>query len=131
MCGIAGACHFDGPPIDPSVLTRMIDRLAHRGPDDSGYRMVDHVGLGNRRLKILDLSSAGHQPMTTDDGRLSVTFNGEIYNYVELKDELLRRGHRFRSHTDTEVVLHSFAEWGTGSTTRAIARSCSRAIGGA
>src|SRR4026209_2856403 len=113
MCGIAGACHFGGPPVDPSLLARMTDRLAHRGPDDSGFLIVDRGGLGNRRLKIIDLSSAGHQPMATGDGRLSVTFNGEIYNYVELREELVRRGSRFRSHTDTEVILHSFAEWGT------------------
>src|SRR5882757_9927606 len=114
MCGIAGAYHFDGRPLDLTIVERMTAKLVHRGPDDGGEIAVDRVALGNRRLKILDLSPAGHQPMGTPDGRLWLTFNGEIYNYVELRRDLVQLGHQFLSHTDTEVILHSFLEWGPG-----------------
>ena len=90
----------------------MTDMLAHRGPDDAGLFVESPVVLGNRRLSILDLSSAGHQPMGSDDGRFWLTYNGEIYNYKELVQDLRACGHRFRSLGDTEVVLRAYSEWG-------------------
>ncbi len=90
----------------------MTDVLAHRGPDDAGLFVDPPVVLGNRRLSILDLSSAGHQPMASEDGRVWITYNGEIYNYKELAQELRARGHRFRSSGDTEVLLRAYVEWG-------------------
>jgi asparagine synthase (glutamine-hydrolysing) len=88
--------------------------MAHRGPDDAGEYWSDdgHVGFGHRRLSIIDLSAAGHQPMQTPDGQFCITFNGEIYNYAELKRELESRGHAFRSSSDTEVILAAYRQWG-------------------
>ncbi len=94
------------------MVRGMLDLLAHRGPDDSGIRQGDHWTLGHVRLSIIDLSSRGHQPMCNEDGSLWLTYNGEIYNYVELRKELAARGHRFRSDSDTEVILHAYEEWG-------------------
>ena len=111
MCGIAGILSFDGRTPDPDLVGRMTDRLAHRGPDDRGIHVAGCVGLGHRRLSILDLSSAGRQPMCTPDGRIWITYNGEVYNFGDLRRELESRGHRFRSRTDTEVVLHAYQEW--------------------
>jgi asparagine synthase (glutamine-hydrolysing) len=111
MCGIAGLIEFAGPA-SRGLLAAMNDRLSHRGPDDHGEWVEGHVGLANRRLAILDLSAAGHQPMQTADGRFCVAYNGEIYNYVELRSELAASGHRFITSTDTEVLLASYAEWG-------------------
>ena len=109
MCGIAGMWRSS----DKDALQKMTDLQAHRGPDDSGIYCDSQrgVGLGHRRLSILDLSPSGHQPMSYADGRLWITYNGEIYNFRELRTELEARGHRFRSNTDTEVVLISYAEW--------------------
>src|SRR5438105_5671658 len=90
----------------------MNDLIAHRGPDDEGMFAAGHIGLGNRRLAIVDLTSAGHQPMSTDDGRLWITYNGEIYNFPELRTDLEARGHRFLSHTDTAVILATYREFG-------------------
>jgi len=116
VCGIAGGL---GEQIAPEVgwMTRL---LSHRGPDDEGVWSSRRfpISLGNRRLKILDLSSSGHQPMTSDDGRWTLTFNGEIYNHPALRDELEARGWRFRSQTDTETVLASLIEWGTAALRR-------------
>jgi len=91
----------------------MTDAIAHRGPDGEGFYIDSFVGLGHRRLSIIDLSAAGHQPMATKDGNYVLTYNGEIYNFQELRVELEGLGHRFVSKTDTEVVLHAYAEWGT------------------
>jgi asparagine synthase (glutamine-hydrolysing) len=119
MCGIAGYIASDNPSGPRDALPRVIARLRHRGPDDEGLcippdqRRPGAVGLANRRLAILDLSPAGHQPMTSADGRWTVTFNGEIYNYRELRTELEGRGRQFRSWSDTEVLMQGFAEWGT------------------
>lgn len=112
MCGIAGLLNAGGRPVDPAVLRRMGDRLAHRGPDDAGIWVDGEAGLAHRRLSILDLSTAGHQPMPNEDGSLHLVFNGEIYNYRELAEELRNRGHRFRSSTDSEVILHLYEEMG-------------------
>jgi asparagine synthase (glutamine-hydrolysing) len=112
MCGIAVVVGLDGAQVDASRLERMAGVLSHRGPDDSGTLMAGPVGLGFRRLSILDLSSAGHQPMTTGDGQVAVVFNGEIYNFVELRKELEGLGHPFRSSGDTEVLLRAYLQWG-------------------
>lgn len=114
MCGIAGLHHFTAPqrPVDAGVLAAMTRSLAHRGPDGEGLWSAPGIGLGHRRLSILDLSDAGRQPMTYADGRFVITYNGEIYNFRELREELRPRGHRFRSNSDTEVILAAYAEWG-------------------
>ena len=115
MCGIAGIFlrqpHEDAAHDQPRLAAAM-DRLRHRGPDDLGFCQRTGLLLGHRRLSILDLSSAGHQPMTSSDGRLVVTLNGEIYNFLELRKELERSGHTFRTGTDTEVLLAAVDEWG-------------------
>lgn len=115
MCGIVGCLEFHAP-VDPSTLLAMRDALAHRGPDDAGAWFSNSadpaIGLGHRRLAIVDLSPLGRQPMTSGDGRLVLVYNGEVYNYRELAVELGRRGHRFRGESDSEVVLAAFAEWG-------------------
>jgi asparagine synthase (glutamine-hydrolysing) len=105
-----------GEPVDKDQLEMLRDAQRHRGPDDAGTWISDDrsIGLGHRRLAIIDLSSAGHQPMTTDDGQLQVVFNGEIYNFKELRSELQSCGHRFRTQSDTEVLLHGYREWGLG-----------------
>lgn len=112
MCGIVGIVNVDREPVETEVLARMRDSMVHRGPDDEGLWIEDGVGLGHRRLSILDLSPAGHQPMTVDEGDLWLTFNGEIFNYVELTEELEALGHTFRSKCDTEVILHLYQEFG-------------------
>jgi asparagine synthase (glutamine-hydrolysing) len=117
MCGIVGVVSGDRP-VSTELLQVMTDVIAHRGPDDDGVYTDGRVGLGNRRLAIIDLSAAGHQPMVDETGELVLTFNGEIYNFRELRAELERLGHRFRSKTDTEVVLRAYAEWGEESFTR-------------
>lgn len=112
MCGIVGLAH--DTPFDEDILTRMCTTLRHRGPDDHGVWMRHDgcVGLGNRRLAIHDLSPAGHMPMEAHGGQLRITYNGEIYNFQELRHDLERRGYRFRSRTDTEVILAAYEEWG-------------------
>ena len=112
MCGIVAAYRKDGGPVDESIVVRMRDALRHRGPDDEGVLIDQGIGLGHRRLSIVDLSSAGHQPMCNEDGSVWLVFNGEIYNYVELAAWLQSRGHQFRSHTDSEVILHLYEETG-------------------
>ena len=113
VCGIAGTLDLEPLPVSgESLVAEMTDALRHRGPDDAGLLVDPPVVLGNRRLSILDLSPAGHQPMGTEDGRLWLTYNGEIYNYREVASELRSRGHRFRSSGDTEVLLRAYDEWG-------------------
>jgi len=112
MCGLVVMLGLGGRPADAAVLTRMAQRIAHRGPDDSGLYLDQNVGFGFRRLSILDLSPAGHQPMCSDDGQLVIVFNGEIYNYIELRDELRAAGYCFRSSSDTEVLLAAYRHWG-------------------
>ena len=110
MCGIAGLLHCG----DQDALARMTDIQSHRGPDDAGQEWFSATGsgLGHRRLSIIDLSPAGHQPMPNDDGTLWITFNGEVYNYQEVRRELIGRGYGFRSGSDTEVILKAYQEWG-------------------
>ena len=113
MCGITGILHMNGAAASPVMLCRMTDAIAHRGPDGEGFYIDGFLGLGHRRLAILDLTEAGHQPMVTADGRVALSYNGEIYNFRELRSELESLGHRFRSNSDTEVVLNAWVEWGT------------------
>src|SRR5688572_19836682 len=112
MCGITGIFNVDGRPVSVSVLKRMTDAVRHRGPDGEGFWTNTFVGFGHRRLAIIDLSPLGHQPMQTEDGRLTIVYNGEVYNYQNLRIELEAQGHRFRSQTDSEVVLRAYQEWG-------------------
>jgi len=112
MCGLAGMMALHGGKVEPDVIERMADALRHRGPDDAGSFVQGPVGLGFRRLSILDLSPSGHQPMASYDGRYIIVFNGEIYNYVELRQELIGLGYAFRSSGDSEVLLCAYAAWG-------------------
>jgi asparagine synthase (glutamine-hydrolysing) len=112
MCGIVAVLDPSGKPVAAALVDRMRDSLAHRGPDDSGTYVDGPIGLGHRRLSILDLSPAGHQPMGNEDGSVWLIFNGEIYSYVEQRERLRARGHRFRSDTDSEVILHLYEEQG-------------------
>jgi asparagine synthase (glutamine-hydrolysing) len=112
MCGIAGILRFDGRCADAGLLAAMTAAVAHRGPDGSGHYVDGPVGLGHRRLAIIDLSDAASQPLSNEDGTIRVSYNGEIYNFAEIRVELEARGHRFRSHTDSEVIVHAYEEWG-------------------
>jgi asparagine synthase (glutamine-hydrolysing) len=119
MCGIAGSLDLRGDRAsDEEAVARMTDLLAHRGPDDAGLLVDPPVVLGHRRLSILDVSPAGHQPMSSADGRFWITFNGEIYNYKELAYELEELGHRFATTCDTEVLLAAYDQWGRDSLER-------------
>ncbi|MDD4885676.1 MAG: asparagine synthase (glutamine-hydrolyzing), partial [Thiomonas sp.] len=110
MCGIAGRLNWNAP-VDPSQLGEMIGRLHHRGPDGHGFFNKGPIGLAHARLSIIDLSS-GDQPMCNEDGTVWVVFNGEIFNYIELRADLLRRGHRFATQSDTEVLVHLYEDFG-------------------
>jgi len=112
MCGIAGLIYLDNNPVSPVVLQRMTDAIAHRGPDGEGHWIEGNVGLGHRRLAIIDLSPAGHQPMASVSQRYVMVYNGEVYNYRELRTELESLGYQFRSRTDSEVVLNALIAWG-------------------
>jgi asparagine synthase (glutamine-hydrolysing) len=132
MCGICGEVDFDHQGIKPEVLKKMCQVLAHRGPDDEGMAFFRHdqlvegknssalskggngfeVGLGHRRLSIIDLSEAAHQPLSNEDRSLWIVFNGEIYNFQEIREGLQKKGHLFKSRSDTEVILHAYEEWG-------------------
>jgi asparagine synthase (glutamine-hydrolysing) len=103
---------WDGAEVDPDLVCRMRDVMVARGPDDAGLHLEPGVGLGHRRLSIIDLSPAGHQPMANEDGSIWIVFNGEIYNHVELREALIAAGHCFRSRTDTETLVHGYEEWG-------------------
>jgi asparagine synthase (glutamine-hydrolysing) len=118
MCGIAGVVNFDGAPVAPELLRQMTDAVKHRGPDGEGQYLQGSIGLGARRLAIIDLSPAGQQPVQNETGELQVVYNGEIYNFRELRRELEAEGHHFRSGTDTEVVVHAYEQWGDESVTR-------------
>jgi asparagine synthase (glutamine-hydrolysing) len=118
MCGLVAMLGRGGQPADAAVLERMARSLAHRGPDDSGLYLHHQVGFAFRRLAILDLSPTGHQPMSSHDGAHVIVFNGEIYNYIELRDELRAAGYCFRSTSDTEVLLAAYRHWGPECLTR-------------
>ncbi|HEX8953151.1 MAG TPA: asparagine synthase (glutamine-hydrolyzing) [Polyangia bacterium] len=110
MCGIAGRVN-QSAPVDRAEIFRMTELIAHRGPDDYGYHLRARVGLGHRRLSIIDLAG-GRQPLANEDDTVWIVFNGEIYNHVDLRKELVARGHRFRTHSDTEAIVHAYEEWG-------------------
>jgi asparagine synthase (glutamine-hydrolysing) len=112
MCGIAGRFNYRAPdPIDIDVLAAMTDVIAHRGPDSAGFYHSAGIGLGHRRLSIIDLAT-GDQPLGNEDGSIQTVFNGEIYNFAEVRAELLAKGHRFRTASDTEIIVHGYEEWG-------------------
>src|ERR687897_2108212 len=111
MCGICGLAYLNGRPVEPSLLEEMNDTLLHRGPDSGGAHVDGSVGIAARRLSIIDLET-GDQPLSNEDGSVTVVQNGELYNYRELRRELEAAGHRFRSHGDTEVLAHGYEEWG-------------------
>ena len=112
MCGIAGRFNFDpSRAVDARVLRAMTDAIAHRGPDADGFYRAPGIGLGHRRLSIIDLAT-GDQPIGNEDGGVQVVFNGEIYNFAEVRAELVARGHRFRTGSDTEIIVHGYEEWG-------------------
>jgi len=111
MCGIAGILNLDGAPVAAEDIERMCATIVHRGPDEGGLLVRGEIGLGMRRLSIIDLSN-GHQPVSNEDGTVWVVFNGEIYNYPQLRERLLARGHRFSTHSDTEVIVHLYEDHG-------------------
>jgi asparagine synthase (glutamine-hydrolysing) len=112
MCGIVGQINFDGSQVCPVLLKKMTDVISHRGPDGEGHWIEGNIGLGHRRLSIIDLSPAGNQPMVSTDQRFVLSYNGEIYNFMELREQLEKKSYAFRSHTDSEVVMNALAEWG-------------------
>ncbi|HYR92462.1 MAG TPA: hypothetical protein VE422_50930 [Terriglobia bacterium] len=112
MCGICGIVNFKANgPVDRSLVERMNSAQAHRGPDDDGYFIENKVGLGHRRLSIIDVSG-GKQPIFNEDGSVVVVFNGEIYNFADLRNNLVAHGHRFKTHSDTETIVHSYEQYG-------------------
>ena len=112
MCGIAGKLNFDpSRPVDRERLVAMTTAVSHRGPDADGYYLGAGVGLGHRRLSIIDLAT-GDQPLANEDRTIWVIFNGEIYNFADIRVELERAGHSFRTHSDTEVIVHAYEQWG-------------------
>jgi len=116
MCGISVVINSQGGKVEETLVRAINNKVAHRGPDDEGFYYGDHFALGHRRLSILDLSQAGHQPMLWN--HLCITYNGEIYNYIELREELKAKGYTFQSGTDTEVILAAYDAWGTDSFAR-------------
>ena len=112
MCGIAGIVSVRGTPASQADVTRMCDAMTHRGPDDAGFLVDGPVALGVRRLSIIDVAG-GHQPIFNEDGSVAVVYNGEIYNFRELRSWLESCGHRFRTASDTEAILHAWEEYGT------------------
>lgn len=116
MCGIAGIYKLNDTTLHTEILKRFTDSMNHRGPDGSGYKLLEKetIGLGHRRLSILDISENGDQPMNYQDERYWIIYNGEIFNFEDIKSELLKKGYIFKSESDTEVILASFCEWGKG-----------------
>lgn len=112
MSGITGIINLNQKSINQKDIKKMTDAIKHRGPDEEGYFIDNNLGLGHRRLAIIDLSKAGHQPMNNKDGSLWIVHNGEVYNYLELRKELENRGYKFKSSTDTEIILYAYQEWG-------------------
>ncbi len=126
MCGIAGIFHLATPkPVDPARIERMCDALAHRGPDGAGVWTAPGVGLGHRRLSIIDVAGSP-QPMAASDGSAMLVFNGEIYNFRELRQELQAGGAQFRTDGDSEVILAAWQRWGPDCLTAAARHVCLR-----
>jgi len=115
MCGICGHLNLErGRAVESALLDEMNKTLQHRGPDDEGFYVDGNIGMAMRRLAIIDVIG-GHQPIANEDGTVVVTFNGEIYNFKQLRTELIQAGHRFTSNSDTEVIVHAYEQWGDGS----------------
>lgn len=112
MCGICGILNFNKKPAEENSVRKMMSSIKHRGPDDEGIYIKDNIGLGFVRLSIIDLSKSSHQPMYDESGRFALIFNGEIYNYIEIREELKLKGYKFKSTGDAEVLLYSYLEWG-------------------
>ncbi|MEM6781589.1 MAG: asparagine synthase (glutamine-hydrolyzing), partial [Pseudomonadota bacterium] len=112
MCGITGILNINKKPVQYKILKAMMDSIAHRGPDGEGHYIEDYVGLGHRRLAIIDVGEGGHQPKTTQNKRFTITYNGELYNFRELRSELETKGFKFTTDNDSEVVLQAYACWG-------------------
>ena len=117
MCGIAGFLNTDGSRADECIVRRLTDIIAHRGPDGSGAYVRGEVALGHRRLSIIDLATGG-QPMSNENDTVWITYNGEIFNHADVRPELEAAGHRYKSHCDTETVIHAYEQWGDQSVTR-------------
>src|SRR5512141_2937266 len=119
MCGVAGVVSLrpDLPPPAREACAAMVGALRHRGPDEFGLYRDRRAGLGHARLSIIDLAT-GQQPLSNEDGTLWIVFNGEMFNYVELREELVALGHRFRTRSDTEVIVHAWEAWGEGAFAR-------------
>ena len=111
MCGIVGLLNTNGSPVSSQVVNKMTQSVAHRGPDDWGIEIRGEVGLGHRRLSIIDLEG-GKQPLANEDGQIWITYNGEVYNFLDLRHDLQKRGHLFRTNSDTETIVHAYEEWG-------------------
>jgi len=112
MCGICGVTYFDRERrVSEEQVKRMCDVISHRGPDDEGWVLRQNFGLGMRRLSIIDLVT-GRQPICNEDGSVWIVFNGEIYNHLDLRDELIKKGHEFKTKTDTEAIVHAYEEYG-------------------
>jgi len=112
MCGICGILNLDGSLVKKETLDKMCEVLKHRGPDNKGIYIKNNLGLGHQRLSIIDLSEKANQPFTNETQTHWIVYNGEVYNYLEIRKELEKSGHRFKSQTDTEVILHAYDEWG-------------------
>ncbi|MBM3212277.1 asparagine synthetase B, partial [Candidatus Poribacteria bacterium] len=112
MCGIAGIYYLNNKAVSQVIIKNMCDTMRYRGPDDEGYFFDNNLALGHRRLSIIDLSSAGHQPMSDDNKSIWIVYNGEVYNFVELRNELINKGYSFKTGTDTEVIIKAYQEWG-------------------
>jgi asparagine synthase (glutamine-hydrolysing) len=117
MCGICGIYSLCDALIDNNLLDRMTSIMKHRGPDGEGSYRAQGIGMGHRRLSIIDLAG-GAQPITNEDGTIQLIFNGEIYNFIELREELEKKGHQFKTRSDTEVIIHAYEEWGKESVNR-------------
>ena len=117
MCGICGIFDLSSQPVDRDLLKRMMAIIRHRGPDGEGQLIDQEVGLGHRRLSIIDVGG-GAQPIGNEDGRIQIVFNGEIYNFIELREQLEKAGHQFKTHSDTEVIVHAYEQWGTACVSR-------------
>ena len=118
MCGIAGFLNFESGKIaNESVIKKMTDVIAYRGPDGFGYYINENLALGHRRLSIIDLNT-GHQPMVSNDGTIVLVFNGEIYNYIELREDLIKLGYHFKTTSDTEVIITAYQHWGVDCQTK-------------
>src|SRR5437868_11465196 len=117
MCGICGIVNRDGAKVSPELLSRLNTRLLHRGPDEGGEWIDNSAGLAMRRLAIIDLAG-GQQPMFNEDGSIAIVFNGEVYNYHELRPELETAGHRLATHSDTETIIHLYEQYGVSALAR-------------